>query len=391
MAELKTAFIVWNPFQVVQFQPAIAAYPAARIIVVQRGKNLGEFDPAFLPPNNAAVEIIKKTQLADIDGRFDVIFYQAPIAELACFKASKLVSVQYGLAKERHNYGEWRSLSDMNLMYGPYSVDAVSHFSPSYAVGNIKFAGWDHRAAKAERPEIERRLGLAPDQKTILFMPTYGALGSFDDLVPILGRLATRYNVIIKIHHNTEKRGKSWMDVARRAGITHLANGAANQLELLAISDLVISDFSGAIFDAVYAEVPAMLYQARAAENVGIQKFDLSSLEFSRRDDLGLVCTAQDQAEAAIEQGLATAADLVAKAAAIRESLFIDGRYSDIIAAFKARVDDLVAGRVPALTTSQIYVRDAVQRLMRAEQQLGDLDHPIIRKILATLGKWLGM
>ncbi|MGR4035163.1 hypothetical protein LB437_12085 [Escherichia coli] len=91
-------------------------------------------------------------------------------------KNSKLVSIQYGLAKERHNYGEWRSLADMNLMYGDYSSNIVSHYAPSYPVGNPKFDNWlEYKQKYSNREELYKELKLDITKKTLLYMPTWGS------------------------------------------------------------------------------------------------------------------------------------------------------------------------------------------------------------------------
>jgi CDP-Glycerol:Poly(glycerophosphate) glycerophosphotransferase len=390
MTDPKVAFIVWNPFQVFQFQKLADAYPGSRYIVIDRGSNLNEFSAEFLRSSRPQAEIIKKNRILVIDGLYDVLFFQAPFPSIEGFKKTKLVSLQYGLAKERHNYGEWRALADMNLMYGPYSADFTSHFAPSYAVGNVKFADWDPQVAKKSRACAERELGLDASKKTILFMPTYGELGSFAELVAPLGAMAERYNVIVKMHHNNEKNGRSWVDVAKNHGLPHLMHGDADQPTLLSVSDLVVSDFSGAIFDAVYAKVPVLLYQPNASDVVGIQKFSLSSLEFRRRDEIGLVCERAEDFGDLVDRALTEHDRLVQLAAPIRAELFVDGSEHDIIALTKQKVRDLIEGNVPSLTFQQSFVRETCQNLRRAEVRLNKMKKKgTLQQLLETVRSFL--
>jgi CDP-glycerol glycerophosphotransferase (TagB/SpsB family) len=381
MNEPKVAFVVWNTFQVVQFQKLTEAFPDSCFLLLDAPGILTQFNPKDIANHRPKFEILPKKRLLEVDGLYDVIFFQAPFAQIEKIKSSHLVSVQYGLAKERHNYGEWRSLASMNLMYGPYSAEFTSHYGPSYAVGNVKFSGWDFDQAKADRPRLEAELGLDPSKKTLLFMPTYGELGSFDHLVGPLGALRDRYNIIIKMHHNNEKKGKSWLEIAASHGHDKLMGGDADQLKLLSVADLVISDFSGAIFDALYAKVPILLYQARADEIVGVQKFSHDSLEFRRRSELGLVCENIQEFEGAISAAIQQSNDLVAAAAGIRRELFVDGRYVDTIGLIREKVLDLLAGRIPTLTTPQLFVRETCQALRTAE-----VNNSILRRKLARQG-----
>lgn len=380
MTEPKVAFVVWNPFQVIQFQKLAEAYSNSRFLLIGGPQTLQQFDAADLAAHRPEFEIIPKERITDIDGVYDVIFFQSPFAKIEEFRLSRLVSVQYGLAKERHNYGEWRALADMNLMYGPYSADFTSHYSPSYAVGNVKFAGWDHDESKRRRPVYDSEMGLDPSKKTILFMPTYGELGSFSDLIEPLSRMADDYNVVIKMHHNNESKGKDWRSVASDHGIRFLMGGDADQTALLSVADLVVSDFSGAIFDAVYAEIPVLLYQARANDVVGVQKFSHRSIEFRRRNEIGMVCDMPESFARCVAVAMEQGASLVEGAAAIRKELFVDGRQTDTIALAKEKVAALLAGDIPALTPAQTYVRETCQELRSALVNVRKLEAKLQRR-----------
>lgn len=56
------------------------------------------------------------------------------------------------------------------------------------------------------------------------------------------------------MHHNNDAKTPEWVDSAKKANLKHVYDGSADQLKLLCAADLIISDFSGAIFDGMYAE-----------------------------------------------------------------------------------------------------------------------------------------
>lgn len=364
---IRAGFVVRNKFQISQFDALAAVYPGAEYLLCSRKGLSQEFSKEYLNSLALPLRLIDRRNTARVATEYDVLFFQTVFPGIESIERTPLVSVQYGLAKERHNYGEWRSLADLNLMFGAYSVAAVSHFAPSYAVGNLKFCGWNYHLTHAQKATAKSRLGLERSKPSILYMPTYGALGSFDELVAPLATLSKEYEILIKGHHNDEKAGAIWMKRAKSAGHKYLFSGGHDQRLLLEAADMVISDFSGAIFDAVYAKLPVLIYQNGAESRVGIQKFELSSLEFRERHAIGKVCTEATDLPIAIEATLNGSVDYIERAADLRNQLFVDVSAKRSILEAKNKVDDLLSGRVPCLSKPQTYVRDAVKKLLLLE------------------------
>lgn len=367
---VKAGFVVRNKFQIRHFEALSSSYPGAEFLLIHRKTLAKEFSRQQLTSQSIPVRLMKPSEVRAHAEGFDVLFFQTVFPGIETIDRTPLVSVQYGLAKERHNYGEWRALADMNLMFGPYSANAVSHFSPSVAVGNLKFAGWRYVLDATEKAAAKARLGLSANKPVILYMPTYGELGSFDELVGPLSQLLDAFDIVIKGHHNDEMTGLGWMKKAKSTGIHHLFNGGADPRPLLEAADLVLSDFSGAIFDAVYAKVPVVLFQPDASSKVGVQKFDLNSLEFRGREELGEVCTNSVDLRASVERVLSDPARILDRAAGLREQLFVDVSDDGTLADAVQKVHDLLEGKVPALSQAQYYTREAIKRLICTEQAL---------------------
>jgi hypothetical protein len=373
---MKVAFIVTNPFQVIQFEHVARVFPEATFLVVMKNQSLVGPGRQRMEAIGCRIEALKPKMMPLIDGVYDLVFFQSPFPLMEKLVHSRLVSLQYGLAKERHNYGEWRALADMNLMYGAYSAGITEHFSPSFAVGNPKFDPWPALHQPAAVDQSKRTLGLDPAKPTVLYMPTWGDLGSAPELVPALARLQSRYNVIVKMHHNDDVSRPAVRAAALAAGVSLLFDGAADQLPLLSVADLVISDFSGAIFDAVYARVPVLLYQGGAETKTGLQKFDTQSLEYRRRGEIGRVCESVPALADAIAAALADRDALVRRAAPLRAELFTDDPTTPASARIRARAEQLLAGAVPPLTQPQLYVRETVRALRTARLALKWLPSP---------------
>lgn len=371
MKEPAVGFVARNEFQFKQIERLWQAYPFSKVLLVGNAVDWGLFLETIRLEDRERFLVLTYRQAASLDGTFDVLFFQTPFPLIEEITRTRLVCVQYGLAKERHNYGEWHSLADMNLMYGDYSAAAVAHFSPSFPIGNLKFADWKVCFDASDKKHAKHKLGLPSDRPIVLFMPTYNELGSLKKLLKPLSKLNQHFNIVIKAHHNQENKGvPPWRPGAQELGFRYLFGAASNQRELLDAADVVISDFSGAIFDALYAQVPVVLYQEGAANLVGIQKFNLQSIEYRRRDELGIVCETAELLADCISRALALPASERERLKMLRSELMIDGTAVDIVQTAKAKVADLMEGKVPPLTTSQNYVRELVKLARRGEREL---------------------
>jgi hypothetical protein len=386
---MKAAFIVWNPFQLIQFEPLAKLCDSPTVILIDKETNAKLFPADLLKSKHWKTMFVKPAEIPLIDGTHDVIFFQSAFPNIEKIKESKLISLQYGLAKERHNYGEWRALADMNLMYGKYSADIVSHYAPSYAVGNLKFDDWkQYLKLYPNKSKVSKELKLDPSKPTLLYMPTWGELGSFDALLKPIAKLQSKYNIVLKMHHNNDAKTPEWLISAKREKLAHIYDGSADQLKLLCAADLIISDFSGAIFDGMFAKKPILLYQENSNTKVGVQKFDLASLEFARRDEIGHVCEHVNDFEGSIEYALSHASELVNKASKLRQELFTipDGKTSAQACIDLAKC--LSTGGIPPLNQGQVYVRETVQKLRTIEPKFNrlnkatkDANKPLISRI----------
>lgn len=367
---MRAAFLVWNPFQVQQFYNIAKLGKDVTFIIIDRKENKGQFGKSVQALMPGQVEYLSSKKILEIDGRFDVVFFQAPFRAMEELRKTRLVSVQYGLAKEAHNYGTWRSLADLNLMYGQYSCERVTPFSPSIAIGNPKFDGWRPPLDPASKIAAKLRMGFDPAKKLLLYMPTWGDLSSFQDLLPQFGALNRSFEIALKMHHNNEFKLVHWRELASASGIRHIFDGAADQLKLLSCADLVISDYSGAIFDATYARLPVVLYQPRPKEHVGIQKFTLDSLEFARRNEIGLVCHTPSDFGDAVKTALESSVRIVQRAESLREKLFVDVDKDPAGASAWKAIENLLSGKLPGLTKPQMVLRRQVKTARRRERRI---------------------
>ncbi len=282
----RIAFTGWNPFQFRHVKNIAKYLPGAFFLVEDRKNgNLEAFPDGFFYDADHPVIVVKKGRIARLEDHFDAFVTQVVFPSIQQITRSRIVMLQYGYAKEPHNYGIWRSLADVNITYGPYASEKISRFTPVAGCGNPEADDWEdplfHRACREKLSGM-----LDPSKQTVLYAPTWGNLSSVDMYLESVLALRDRYNVLIKMHHNTdllEDRGARLRDLEN----VHVFGANENIFSLLAVSDLMLSDYSGAIFDGFYCRRPIILLDIPSAlESV---KIDESSLELTQRERLGCV------------------------------------------------------------------------------------------------------
>lgn len=317
----KIAFIGWNPFQLLHVRGLVAALPGACFVVEHRKDYLDDFGEELLHDPAVPVMTWPRKRMADLDGRFDVVVCQTVFSQIQEFRKSRIAMIQYGYAKEAHNYGAWRAFADLTLTFGRYAAEKIGHFCPAVPVGNPRYDAWHDPAFHALARERFGK-GLDPGRRTILYAPTFGDLSSVETFLDAVYGLAGSFNVLLKMHHNTELLEPRRRRTLEQAGIRHF--GANDDLlELIAVSDLVLSDYSGAIFDAMFCRRPVVLLNADIERVLGV-KVDVHSIEYAKRRDIGPIVERPDRLRATVEQALSDSGALVDRVAGLRSHLFTD-------------------------------------------------------------------
>lgn len=322
----RIGFVGWNPFQFLHIRKLASTFPGACFVIEKRQDFISEFSDDVLKNPDTPIMVWDRAKMPTLDGVFDIIVCQTPFSRIETIEKSKIAMIQYGYAKEPHNYGPWRAFADLCLTYGPYASERIHYFSPTEAVGNPRYDDWYdetfHQIAKAKHGDK-----LDPKRKTVLYLPTWGELSSVDQYVESVYALADNYNVLMKMHHNTELLENSRKDKMNMGAICHF--GANDDLlELLSLSDIVISDYSGAIFDAMFCRKPIALLENDLAEQMGGRKIDEYSLEYSRREELGLTIHSPESLSSGIDELSRNATKYVDMYEKLRSHLFTDTQNS---------------------------------------------------------------
>lgn len=186
-----------------------------------------------------------------------------------CNKNRKKVRISYGTAKDSWAYGLYNAQFDLILCPGEHAARNLELYS-SYGtkvvpVGEPKL---DDLARKKDRGILLKKTGLQLDQskETVLFLPTWGSLSSISHVAPLLPSLLKEYNVVVKVHHMTGLYSQQEVEMIRHPSI-HVAGEELYVTDAFRIADIVISDSSSGIFDAIAAGKPLVLIDSLGGED----------------------------------------------------------------------------------------------------------------------------
>jgi len=247
------------------------------------------------------IRYVSTSNFKSLDLDFDMIVAQNRQPRGMNFKSTKYVMLQYSMAKDLTAYNIRWDLCDFGLVYGEYSFQKLAERCTVFKVGNPRFDDYFTGNHDSEVLEFIRNK-LDPKKKTIAYLPTWGDLASRELFDQIEGRLREDYNIIEKAHHlsdtgveingeytNLDKRFLQFVD---------------DSLYILACSDVVLSDYSGVIFDALYMGKSVVLLRDKSIEVNLHKKVSSDSIEISKSHLIGPVVYSSDNLIREIENQL---------------------------------------------------------------------------------------
>jgi tetratricopeptide (TPR) repeat protein len=303
--------------------------------------------------------------MARLDGSLAAVVCPNPFARMEQLRGTKCIGMQYSMAKDRYVNGPWRAMFDLTLTYGRYSAERISHFCPTAMVGNPRF----HRWFADNRPSSADQLGVSLDRSrpTLLYLPTWGEFSSIDIFMKAVIGLSNDYNVLIKVHHKTETHEAERKEALASQRTVHYFGAMDDLLPLLDAADVVMSDYSGAIFDAIYVRKPIVLLQSDPATVIG-KKFGFESIEYSRRDEIGPVVSSPDELETTLASVVSGDVDFRPSNERLRSEVF---EYDCGTGAIAAKAIEEYVSDSPVRPIHQIYLCDELKadRLRRRKEK----------------------
>ena len=364
---MKVGFYAWNPFQIYQVE-SIAENIEGSEFIIERRKNINFeslFTTDFFSKLKNKYRIISRDEVPQLDTSFDVIVCQTEFGLMETLRNTKIIGMQYSMTKERHQFGPWRSLCDMNLVYGKYSYEKISPFSPAIMVGNPRY---DRKFnGELDPNKIEKiKQNIDENKKTILYLPTWGPLASIDLFSKAIYDLGSNYNVISKVHHKTDSHEKDRKEYLKDLFGKEIFGASDDMLYLMSIADMVLSDYSGSIFDAIYNNIPVVLLQNDPEKHVGEEKFGLESIEYKLRDKIGPVANYPHELKSLVDNVFSGKLNFKDSNAELREICFSNAGNCGALAAGAIKNIDTIVGVRP---TYQIYIRDLLLQKREDEEK----------------------
>ena len=190
------------------------------------------------------------------------------------------IRVLYGNAKDLYNFGLWNADFNLILTFGPYSQKFLEVYTNAKIVGNPKFDDWFNDTIDPDTiNQLTKRLN--PAKKTILYLPTHDTQKGMSSLPRFLKEnksIIQNYNFILKPHYLTSLDEKELVKELKKLKI-YFFDERHDILSLLKVADYVISDNSGAIFDAILANKKIILFDM--SEKIFDKKIFIGNRGFS--------------------------------------------------------------------------------------------------------------
>lgn len=184
-------------------------------------------------------------------------------------KAKRKIHMTYGVGKDLVTYAVSKRLYDLILCYGKRDQDIFSVYTTAEIVGNPKFDDWFNGNFDLE---LLNKLSSHFDKnkKTILYLPTHGDLSSINELAEEFKKISSLFNTIVKFHYYTPREEPERIKMLQHHTMVTFKDDT-DLLSLLKIADLVISDNSSAIFDAILADKPLLVADFLSKEYLNIE------------------------------------------------------------------------------------------------------------------------
>ncbi|KGR76481.1 CDP-glycerol glycerophosphotransferase family protein [Ureibacillus sinduriensis] len=199
-------------------------------------------------------------QLFDKTVEFDALLapYYMPGFQLLDKDLIKIRGL-YGYAKDSWNYAEWNKGFDLVLSYGPYATKRLTAFAEVADIGHPRLTG-NYLKTVIDINGNELSIEKLTDRKTLVYCPTWADLSSLDIFVENVVSLTKEFNVIVKLHHGNVLSGNNekW-EALKNIDTLYLYDEFTNLFDLLQFADIILSDYSGAIFDAMLFKKPIVL------------------------------------------------------------------------------------------------------------------------------------
>ncbi|GIO92511.1 hypothetical protein J31TS3_37380 [Paenibacillus lactis] len=167
-------------------------------------------------------------------------------------KSEYKIRYQYGMAKPSWNLDSWSKDFDFIFCNGLYDFSVLRAYTQAEIVGMIKYSEFMKKKAVSGKYNL-------------LYLPTYGKHTSIDFFVNHFDEISDTFNIKVKLHHGTTFLEPDRVELIK-SKIPNLLDHSTSLVSLIQETDVVLSDGSGAIFDAIYTDTPIVIFKHQKAE-----------------------------------------------------------------------------------------------------------------------------
>ena len=194
--------------------------------------------------------------------RIRALFHRPPAWEFESDIATYL-PLQVGERQIRYMYGAdlsdawslqpWNEIYDLFLCHGVNDERIISQRfrGKTFIMGYPRYD--DFFRPDLDTSAVREEFGLRDGRKTLLWMPTLGGTGSS---IPVfaqaLARLSGSYNVIVRPHPLSFVQEREFVAQLERLDFRIDRNATRNMNELYKVADLVLADYGGTPFSAIF-------------------------------------------------------------------------------------------------------------------------------------------
>jgi CDP-glycerol glycerophosphotransferase (TagB/SpsB family) len=169
------------------------------------------------------------------------------------------IRFMYALGKAMHNFSDWNAHYDLILCYGPWQAERMKSCfdAVTFQMGYPRYD--DYFSTSAPAVALPSGKLLDTSKKTILWLPTWKELSSLEHFSDVMGWLSEKYNVIVKTHPLIATKEPEKLNVLHQYNFHSVITHSFDNLELFRLADLVVCDYGGTAFGAIYLDKPLLL------------------------------------------------------------------------------------------------------------------------------------
>lgn len=182
------------------------------------------------------------------------------------------VRYMYGLGSDSWNLADWNQVYDAFLCQGPVQAARLQHFrGHTYQIGYPRYDRFF--SEPFDRAAWLAHFHCDPDKPVLVWLSTQQIFsGALHCHAEGISRLSRDYNVLVKPHPFSWQSEPDYVAVLRQYPYTAVIAEDLDNLILYQLADLVLADYGGTVFSALYTDCRLILldlpgYPGRASDD----------------------------------------------------------------------------------------------------------------------------